>query len=221
MHYHGHRERLRGRLMDAPEKLHDYEILELLLGYVIKRRDTKPMAKELLSRFGTLRGVVQARPQEYADIPGLGTGAAAFFTLLQEFLARYAESPIRSRERLCDMQSVAAMARERLGGLAHEEVWVAYVNNRNFLIRWEKCFHGGLSAVGVDCRALVERALALKATGLILVHNHPGGLPNPSAQDRDITEQLERTARAVQIRFLDHLIVSAESCYSLKSDGLL
>jgi DNA repair protein radc len=220
MHYHGHRERLRERLMDSPQKLKEYEILELLLGYVIKRSDTKPMAKALLDRFGTLRGVVQARPKEYMDIPGLGKGAAAFFTLLQEFLARYAESPVRSRELLCDIQSVAAMARERLGGLAHEEMWVAFVNNSNYLVSWEKCSHGGIDFVAIDNRALMERGLELKATGFILVHNHPGGSPAPSRNDRDLTEQLERLSKGFFLRFIDHVIVSSDSCFSLKSNEL-
>ena len=82
LHYQGHRKRLRARLADAPEKLTDYEILELLLGYAILRRDTKPVAKELLARFGSLRGVIEAQPERYLDIPGIGEGVAGFMALL-------------------------------------------------------------------------------------------------------------------------------------------
>lgn len=221
MHYHGHRERLRERLTDAPEKLHDYEILELLLGCVIKRRDTKPMAKELLARFGSLRGVVQARQEEYADIPGVGPGTAAFLILLKEFLCRYAESPVRRREVLCGPEEVAAMAKERLGGYGHEEVWIAYVDSRNRLIHWGKCSQGGLSAAHVNSRDIVEKGLALKAAGFILVHNHPGGDPRPSLLDRDLTSQLNQAARTVFLRFIDHVIVSDSAVYSIMTDGML
>lgn len=221
MHYHGHRERLRERLADAPEKPPEYEILELLLGYVIKRRDTKPMAKELLARFGSLRGVVHARPEEYADVPGLGRSAAAFITLLKEFLCRYAESPVRRRETLCDPAHVAAMARERLGGNAHEEVWVAYVDSSNRLVHWGKCAHGGISAAHVNSRDIVEKGLALKAYGFILVHNHPGGDPRPSQFDRELTAQLAMAARTVFLRFIDHVIVCEDAAYSIMTDAFL
>ena len=221
MHYHGHRERVRERLLDAPDKAPDYEILELLLGYVIKRRDTKPLAKELLARFGSLRGVVHARPEEYADIPGLGPATASFLALLKEFLCRYAESPVRRREVLCDPESVAAMARERLGGACHEEVWIAYVDTRNRLISWSKCSQGGLSSAHVNSRDLIEKGLALKAAGFILVHNHPGGDPRPSQLDRELTAQIGQAARTVFLRFIDHVIVCESGVYSIMTDGFL
>lgn len=187
MHYHGHRKRLRARLLDAPEKLEDYEILELLLGYVLLRCDTKPIAKELLARFGTLRGVVEALPEQYLDIPGIGQGVSGFFALMREFLPRFAESRVRTRESLCTPEAVAAMARERLGGLHAEEIWAAYVDSRNRLISWEKLSRGSISHAPIDCRAVVERGLRLKASGFILVHNHPGGDPSPSGADLEIT----------------------------------
>lgn len=221
MHYHGHRQRLRERLMDTPEKLADYEILELLLGYVIKRRDTKPVAKELLVRFGSLRGVVVARTEEYADIPGLGKTTAAFITLLKEFIARYAESPIRSREVLCDPGHVAAMAKERLGGNAHEEVWVAYVDSRNRLLQWNKCSQGGLGSAHVNSRDIIEKALSLKAYGFILVHNHPGGDPRPSHFDKDLTAQINQAARTVFLHLIDHVIVCETGVYSIMADGFI
>lgn len=221
MHHHGHRERVRERLLDAPEKLPEYEVLELLLGYVIKRRDTKPLAKELLARFGSLRGVVQAEPKEYVDIAGLGPGTASFIALLREFICRYAESPLRRREALCDPEHVAAMARERLGSSRHEEVWIAYVDNHNRLINWSKCSQGGLSAAHVNSRDLIEKGLALKAAGFILVHNHPGGDPRPSQLDRDLTAQISQAARTVFLRFIDHVIVCETGVYSIMTDGFL
>lgn len=221
MHYHGHRERLRARLTDAPEKLADYEILELLLGHVLLRRDTKPMAKELLHRFGSLRGMLEARAEEYADIPGLGKSTILFFSLLREFLARYAESPSRTREVLCSPESVAAMARERLGKLAHEEVWLAYVDNRNRLLAWEKAAKGTVDTSSIFPRDIIERALAVKATGFIIVHNHPSGDPKPSGADVEFTRHLRQAAQPLRIRFVDHVVVTESKCYSMVTDGFL
>jgi DNA repair protein RadC len=215
MHYHGHRDRLRSRLKDAPESLEEYEVLELLLGYPIIRRDTKPIAKELLARFGSLKGMLDAPAEEYMDIPGIGKGVVDFFHVLRELQSRYAETELRSRETLCSPESVAVMARQRLGRLRHEELWLAFVDNRNRLISWEKGAKGSLDRVAIHPRDIMEKALMRKASGFVVVHNHPGGNADPSAQDRAFTAQLERAAQALFIRFLDHLVISDTEAYSI------
>lgn len=220
-HYHGHRTRLRARFADAPEKLQDYEILELLLGYVLLRTDTKPVAKALLERFGTLRGVVGASPESCADIPGVGAGVSTFLALLKEFIPRYAESPVMKREVLCSPQAVAGMAKERLGKLQHEEIWAAFVNNSNQLLDWEKVSTGSTFSATLHPRDVVARALALEATGFILVHNHPGGSTSPSGNDLELTRKMDEAARALGIRFLDHLIVTEGESYSLADNNLM
>lgn len=221
MHYHGHRKRLRARLKSAPEQLADYEVLEALLGYALPRVDTKPMAKELLRRFSSLRGVMQAREDELLDVPGIGQGAADFFFLLQEFFARHAESGPRSREELTSPEAVAAMARERLGKLAHEEVWAAFVNSANKLVAWERLSMGSIDSSFVNPRDILERALKLKAAGFILVHNHPAGTPRPSNDDLAYTKRLDQASRTLFIRFIDHIIVTDSACYSMQSEGIL
>lgn len=221
MHYHGHRQRLKARLKDSPEKLADYEVLELLLGYVILRRDTKPIAKQLLERHNTLRGFLDARASEHQDIPGVGQGVSDFLCLLQEFYARYSESNVKSRKELCSPEAVAAMARQRLGKLPHEEVWTAFVDNRNRLISWEKVAIGSLNASSVHPRDIMEKALVHKASGFIIVHNHPGGNPSPSGADLDFTQQIEKAARTLFIRFLDHVIVCDSGAYSITGSKYL
>lgn len=221
MHYHGHRERLRARLADMPEKLADYEILELLLGYVLLRRDTKPLAKALLARFSTLHSVLDAKPEELASIPGVGAGVQNFWQVLQEVMTRYAESPLRQRDILCSPEKVAIMARQRLGKLSHEEIWVAYVDNQNRLIEWEKAAKGSTNSTAIYPRDVLERTLALKASGFIMVHNHPGGDPTPSGADIELTQRMQRAAQILVIRFVDHIIITDDACYSLINDGLL
>lgn len=220
-HYHGHRERLRERLRTDGSSLREYELLELLLGTVLLRRDTKPLAKELLQRFGSLRGVLDARESELLGVKGFGPGLLAFWTLLRECMARYGEGPAREREVLCTPKSVAEMARVRLGSCPHEEVWVALLDNQNRLISWERASRGTVNASVVYPREVLEMALRFKATGIILVHNHPGGNPVPSQPDFEVTRQLSRSALTLGMRLLDHVIVTDEDCYSLKDDGLL
>jgi DNA repair protein RadC len=215
MHYHGHRQRMKAKLRQSPESLEDYEILELLLGYPLTRRDTKPIAKELLGRCGTLKAILDAPSADYEDISGIGPGVADFFTVLREFLSRYVESDVRTRETLCTPENVVKMARHRLGRLMHEEVWIAYVDNRNRLISWEKASRGTINGVSIHPRDIMETALARKAAGFIIVHNHPGGNAQPSEMDRAFTTQVERAANALFLRFLDHIVVSDSEAYSI------
>lgn len=220
-HYHGHRKRLRDKLLQDATSPRDDEILELLLGYVILRSDTKPIAKALLSRFGSLRGVLDARPDEYQDIPGIGEGVVAFVLLLREFVARHAESRVRSREQLCTPESVARMARERLGRLAHEELWVAYLDNGNRLLCWEKASQGVADASMLDARGILHRAAFLHARSFIVVHNHPGGSCRPSGADLEMTRFLKRGAQSMGVRFLDHVVVTNDEQYSIMTEGFL
>ncbi len=217
----GHRQRLRARFKDAPEKPADYELLELLLGYVHLRRDTKSIAKALLQKFGSLNDVLYARPDDLESVDGVGPAVADFFLLLKELPARMAEDSVRRRKSLCNPEAVARMARQRLGKLGHEEVWVAFVDNNNRLIEWEKATRGTPDASTVYPREIVARALEVKATGFILVHNHPGGMLKPSAADLRITQRLRDAANALEIRFLDHIIVTENRSFSLMTESLL
>lgn len=220
-HYHGHRQRLRKRLSESSDKLEDYEILELLLGYVILRKDTKPLAKELLQKFSSLAGVFQAKDEELSTVAGFGPSLSVYWTLLRELGARIQESPIRRREVLCSPEAVAYMARQRLGHLTHEEIWIAFVDSQNRNIAWERLAKGTLDSSALYPRDVLQRALMLKASGFILVHNHPGGNVRPSGADLELTDALHKAAQSVSLRFLDHVIVTEDSCFSLMRDGLL
>lgn len=211
----GHRARLRERLVREPQAVADYEVVELLLGHVLRRKDTKPLAKELLRRFGSIRGVLDARPDELAQVPGFGPGLLAFWQLLREVLARRASSPLRRREVLATPEAVAHMARERLAACPHEESWIALVDAQNRLTAWERLKRGGVSMVAVQPRDVLETALTRKASGIILVHNHPGGDAHPSQPDLALTAELQRLAPCLGLRFLDHVIVTDGDCYSI------
>lgn len=220
-HYHGHRERLRLRLLKDPSHLADYEILELILAQALPRRDTKPLAKELLSRFGTLRSVFSAPEEELLAVEGFGPGLAAFWKLLHEFRARYNEAPVMEREVFNSPRIVAEAAMARLGAETSEEIWLALVDTKNRLIAWERVAKGTVDQAPVYPREVLEPAIRHKASGLVLVHNHPGGDPTPSDQDVHLTQRIKRAAKELGIRLLDHVIVSEDDYFSFQSEDML
>ena len=217
----GHRERLRARFQADPHKMPEYELLELLLGYVLIRKDTKPLAKTLLLNFKSLRGVLEARPEEVGRIPGVGQGVENYLSLLREVFARHAEGSLRHRLVLGTPEAVEAMARKRLVACSHEELWGAYLDSGNRLLAWEQLSAGNLDSTPISPRAIVEKALACKANGLILVHNHPAGHPRPSGADLMFTETARKAAEVFGIRFLDHIIITENSSYSMMEERLL
>jgi len=220
-HYHGHRKRLKDRLAENPRGLAEYEVLELLLSYANPRRDNKPLAKALLARFGSLRGVFSARIAELKAVEGFGEGYARFWQLWREFWARINEDPVRERVALSSPDIVARMAMARLGSLEDEEFWVALVDNKNRLVGWEQVSRGTVDQTAVYPREVLALALLRKASGMILVHNHPGSDPKPSRQDVELTKRIVTAAREVEVRILDHLVVTEKSYFSFQSEGML
>ena len=207
--------------MEDSRALADYELLELVLGYVNIRRDNKPLAKELLSRFGSLRGALSARMEELRGVPGFGPGAEEFFTLWREAWARFHEQPVRDRVVLNSPEIVAEMARARIGTGVREEFWMALVDTRNRLIGWEQVSKGTVDQAAVYPREVLSVALRHKASGMILVHNHPGADPRPSVQDVEFTRRIKSAAGEIDIRVLDHLVVTENRFFSFQSEGML
>lgn len=220
-HYLGHRSRLKQRLKKDSRALADYEILELLLSYANPRRDAKPLAKALIARFGTLRGVYQARMSELSSVDGFGEGLEAFWTLWREFLARLGEQDVAERVLVDDAAVVADLARERLGHLASEEFWVLLLDGANKVLGWERVSQGTVDQTPVYPREVLALALTRQAAGLIMVHNHPGGDPKPSQTDREITRQVALAAHGLGVKVLDHVIVAGRSFFSFKKARMM
>lgn len=204
-----------------PLTVADYEVLELLLGLSLLRKDTKQLAKDLLEKFGTFRSVIDARADELAQVDGFGPGLMALWRLIREIMARHAASPLQEREVLASPEAVAEMARKRLANLSFEESWLALVDAQNKLIYWSRLRQGSISSIAIQPRDILETALLHKASGIILVHNHPGGSPYPSRSDINLTRELEDLAPHLGLRLLDHVIVTAGDCYSISQKKLL
>lgn len=211
---------MRKKLNDDPTKLADYEIIEMLLAQVVTRKDTKPLAKELLTRFHSVKGVLEARLSELRQVNGFGPALEAHWILLRELMSRREESRARQREVLTSSALVAQMARTRLAGSEKEELWIAFVDSRNRLISWEKASQGTVAGIICYPRELLERAIILKASGMIMAHNHPGGSLNPSLEDLDLTKHIAESAKQIGLMLIDHIIITDEGHYSLSDDNL-
>ncbi|MDD4951632.1 MAG: DNA repair protein RadC [Desulfovibrionaceae bacterium] len=220
-HYAGHRQRLRQRLLKDPKALADYEVLEMVLGQVLPRLDTKPLAKALLAEFKDLSGVFRAPADRLAGIKGLGPAVEAHWALLAELMARLSEAPIRRGEVLSGPETVAQAAKARIGNKPREEFWVALVDNKNRVIAWEQIGAGTVDQMAVYPREVLGLALSRQASGVILVHNHPGGDPRPSREDLDLTRRMVRAAEDLGLRVLDHLVVAGTEHFSFQERGLL
>ena len=220
-HYLGHRSRLKDRLRQDSRSLADYEILELLLGYANPRKDNKPLAKALLDRFGTLRGVYQARDSELIGLEGMGEGLLGFWTLWREFLARLGEQDVHERVLVDDPKVVADLARERLGHLPSEEFWVLLLDGANKVLGWERVSQGTVDQTPVYPREILALALTRQAAGVVMVHNHPGGDPKPSKADQDITRLVTLAAHGLGVKVLDHVIVAGKNFFSFKKARLM
>lgn len=220
-HYLGHRKRLREKLVNNSRNLADYELLELLLAQVFARKDTKPLAKAVLARFGSLKNAMMARPEQLAEIDGIGQAVGAQWTLFQELFARIGETSARSGETLSDPVEVAKAAMARIGSKGTEEFWAAFLDSRNRVISWEQVSKGTVNATPVFPREIMATALRLEAASIILAHNHPGGDPTPSHEDVTLTRRIRESADGLDIRVLDHLVVTDSEYFSFNEHGYL
>jgi DNA repair protein RadC len=217
----GHRARLRERLLDAgPEGFHDYELVEYLLTLTIPRVDTKPLAKKLLSEFGGIGPLLASsadtlRREGLTDptIAALKIAHAAALRLLE---SRIEDQPVLSSwDALCDYLH-AAMAHSRV-----EEVRILFLNAKNMLLANEALWQGSVDEASVHVREVIARAIALGATAIIIVHNHPSGDPTPSQQDIRLTRDLVEAGRHMKVTVHDHVIVGAAGRTSMRAMGLI
>ncbi len=212
----GHRARLRQRLAHDPRGLLDHELLELLLTFALPRRDTKPMAKALLARFGSLRAALLADPAQLVDIPGLGPATQTLWQTLQELVARMEAEPVARREQFQSPEQVARFLRPRLAHRPKEEFWVLLLDTKNRFLHLSCLTKGTVDQTAAYPREIAELALRHHASGLIVAHNHPSGDPIPSAADTELTARLARLCTDLGLRFLDHIIIGDPDFYSFQ-----
>ena len=218
----GHRRRMRSRLLSAgPDSVADHELLEMVLFLALPRRDTKPVARALLSRFGSFAGAVAAPIADLRGVEGLGEAGIAALKTVQAAALRLVRAEVQDRPVLTNWGALvgylsAAMARERV-----EQFRVLFLDTKNRLIADEAQSKGTVNHTPVYPREVVRRALELHASALILAHNHPSGDPAPSADDIAMTREIKGAAAALGLVLHDHVIVGNGRVISLREQGLL
>ena len=217
----GHRARLRERLLDAgPAAFHDYELIEYLLALTIPRVDTKPLAKELIDSFGGIGPLLSASADTLRR-EGVSDAAIGALKIAEATALRLLETRVEGRPVLSSWDALgeylhAAMAHSRV-----EEVRILFLNAKNMLIANEAMWQGSVDEASVHVREVIARAIALGATAVIIVHNHPSGDPTPSNQDIRLTRDLVEAGRHMKITVHDHVIVGANGRTSMRAMGLI
>jgi DNA repair protein RadC len=217
-HYFGHRDRLRHRLLTAgPDALAEYEMLELVLMQAIPRRDTKPLAKQLIARFGSFAAVVAAEPTALQEVKGVGDGVVAMLKIVQSAAQLMQRQLVLKRPVLGSWQQLidychSIMAHEKI-----EQFRLLFLDGKNRLIADELQNFGTVNHAPVYIREVVKRALEYHALAVIMCHNHPTGDPSPSRDDITLTREIKKALEVVGIKLHDHLIIGKEGHASLRS----
>ena len=221
-HYVGHRERLRERFAVAGSSgFADYELLELLLFRSIPQRDTKPVAKALLARFGTFAEVLGAPVALLQEVKGVGPSVALDLKIVAAAGQRLARGEIKGREVLSSWSSVVDYCRTAMAFEEREQFRILFLDKKNALIADEVQQTGTVDHTPVYPREVIRRALELSATAIVLVHNHPSGDPTPSRADIDMTRLIIDTAKPLGIAVHDHIIIGKKNHVSMKGLALI
>ncbi len=219
---HGHRDRLRERFDQAgADALADYELLELLLFRLIPRRDTKPIAKALLKRFGSLSRVLGAPPHLLREVPGVGAAVAADLRVIAAVNRRMQKADLIGRNVLDSWSSVLAYCQTAMAEETREQFRILFLDKKNALVADEVQQSGTVDQTPVYPREVVRRALELSATAIILVHNHPSGDPTPSRADIEMTHKVIEACAPLSITVHDHIIIGRDGHASLKGLSLI
>lgn len=221
-HYLGHRERLRERAaVGGLAALPDYEVLELILFRSVPRGDVKPLAKQLIARFGSLGAVLAAEACALKTVPGVGEAVALDLNLLKKAALRAAREEVARRTVISSWSALLAYVKTALAHEPREQFRLLFLDKKNQLIADEVMNRGTVDHAPVYPREVARRALELSACALILVHNHPSGDPTPSPADVDMTRQVIDACRPLRIAVHDHLVVGRHGVASFKALGLM
>jgi DNA repair protein RadC len=218
----GHRKRLKQKFLTAGiEAFHEYEVVELLLTCAIPRKDVKPLAKDLLREFGSLKGIVDAEIGDLEKISGVGTESAIVIKFIKEIAALYLKQKAKEKPQIACTSELLNFFRTAMGGKKDEEFCVIYLDAQNQIIEFETVQKGVANQAVVYPRQVLESALRRKASALILAHNHPSGHVRPSDADIRLTKTIQDAARMLDILVHDHIIIGENRFFSFREEGLM
>ena len=218
----GHRSRLCNRLIKASnDNLQDYEIVELMLFLIFKRKDTKPLAKTLLQKFGSIDKIISAPKGDLMKINGVGESTFKAIKIIEAVLNSVLKSRLQNRKILDCFEDVTNYCKYNMKSLTFEQLRIIFLNNMNEVIGDEVIQKGKLSDVNVDPREIVKKSIEVGASSLILVHNHPSGDPTPSVNDVYVTKKLKKAIEIFDIKLFDHIIIGNDRYVSFRNLLLL
>jgi len=219
--YKGHRQRLKQRFLANPQAIHDYELLELILFSAIPRKDVKPLAKNLIKHYKTFARVINNDIDKLEEFPEVTPAVMTSFEIIKQAVKHILKQEIIERPLLSNWNSLMDYLRASMGSLPREQFRVLFLNSKNYLIADEAQEVGTVDHTVVYPREIVKRALFHEATAIILAHNHPSGVPNPSKADVELTMKLSEACNSIGVVIHDHIVVTSNDVYSFKTNNLL
>lgn len=220
--HEGRRQRKKQQFMaEGLDAFLDHEALELLLYYAIPRRDTNPIAHELIRRFGSLDAVFTAPKEELMRVDGVGENAAALIQLILPMYRRIRIAEKASETILNSTEKAGAFFVGRFACERTESMYEACLDAKGKVLSVHKLAVGDVNFVHVDIRIIVQNALLCHASAVILAHNHPSGVALPSEADNAVTMQIDKVLQSVGVTLFDHIIVADDDYVSLRQNGLL
>lgn len=220
--YLGHRKRVRAKfLASLGKELHEYELLEILLFSAFPRQDTKPLAKKLLAKFGSVAAIIGADIEMLKSVDGVGEGAIVNIKIIAEIINRVLKNRAKARPVLDNWQAVVNHATAALADLNYEVFRVLFLNKNFELIEDELLGIGENDHVQISIKSLVKKSLLLHSSSIILMHNHPSSDLRASASDIKTTGEICAALKPLNITVLDHLIVGKKGVFSFKQEGIL
>ena len=221
--YLGHRKRLRERYVkNGYEALQDYEIIELLLTFVKQRVDTKPLAKQLIKKYGTIEEILKADIKDLKETEGIGDITAVFLNFIGDIAAcSFKDKAEKQKISFKNKNQLISYLRNDIGFSKNEEFKVLFLNSVNEIIETEILFTGTIDKSAVYPRKILERALYHNARSIVFVHNHPSGNVSPSEKDIELTEEMKKFFKIVDINVLDHIIITKNSHFSFLEEGII
>lgn len=218
--HEGHRKRMKERFIKSGlDDFAPHNILELLLFYSIPRGDTNPVAHRLIDTFGSLSGVFDATPEELAKVDGVGENSAILISMIPQIARKYLEDKADTANIVGGCSDIGAFLLPKFVGRTNEALMMVSIDNKNKIISCSVVAEGTVDSAKVSRRKIMEEAIKVKATRVILAHNHPCGVAVPSSEDVVMTKEIGRLFAQVGIELVDHIIVANDDYVSMAASG--
>jgi len=221
-HYVGHRKRQKDKfLKNPPNSFSDYELIELMLLQSIPKKDVKPLAKELLNKFGNLNSLINTSKEKLSEVKGVNQNFFISLQIIKELMNRVLINQVMNQNVIGSWGALLEYLKFNMGNLQVEQFRVLFLNKKNSLMANEIMATGTIDQTPVYPREIIKRILVHEAGAIILVHNHPSGSVKPSSSDIELTAQIVNACKAVNVSVHDHVIIGKSEYYSFKTNMLL